>query len=78
MIEPEDIIPLDDSEDSDKEDQMSQQDVHSNGLDEERIPPPESDEPATDLLKQAIDASESSYTLNLDDTPKKTGDKKGE
>ncbi len=77
MIEPEDIIPLDDSEDSDKEDQMSQQDIHSNGLDEERIPPPDSDEPATDLLKQAIDASESSYTLNLDEAPKKADDKKG-
>lgn len=78
MIEPEDIIPLDDSEESDKEDQMSQQDVHSNGLDEERIPPAESDEPATDLLKQAFDASESAYTLNLDDAPaKKEDNKKG-
>jgi len=79
MIEPEDIIPLDDSEDGDKEDQVSQQDVHSNGLDEERIPAAESDEPATDLLRQAFAASESAYTLNLDDAPaKKIDEKKGE
>lgn len=77
MIEPEDIIPFDDSEDSDKEDQMSQQDVHSNGLDEERIPPPDSEDPATDLLKQAMDASEASFTLNTDDALKKADDKKG-
>jgi hypothetical protein len=76
MIEPEDKIPLDDSEDSDKEDQMSQQDVHSNGLEEERIPVPDSDDPATDLLRQAMDASEASYTLNTDDAPKKGDDKK--
>lgn len=74
MIEPEDIIPLDDSDDTDKEDQMSQQDVHSNGLDEERIPQAESNEPATDLLQQAIKAAESSYTLNLDDAPAKKDD----
>jgi hypothetical protein len=66
MIDPTDKIPFDDAEDSDKADQTSQQDIHSNGLDEERIPPPESDQPATDLLKQAIEASESAYTLNLD------------
>jgi hypothetical protein len=66
MITPDDIIPLDDAEDSDKEDQMSQQDIHSNGLDEERTPAVESDQPATDLLKQALDASESSFTLDVD------------
>ena len=66
MINPEDIIPLDDAEDSDKEDQMSQQDIHSNGLEEERIPAAESDQPAVDLLQQASDASEPSFTLNLD------------
>ncbi|MDB5135096.1 MAG: hypothetical protein JWP37_1699 [Mucilaginibacter sp.] len=66
MINPEDQIPLDDSEDSDKDDQMSQQDIHSNGLDEERIPADENDQPNTDLLQQASDASEPSFTLNVD------------
>ncbi|MFI5161039.1 MAG: hypothetical protein ACHQHN_07160 [Sphingobacteriales bacterium] len=66
MINPDDIIPLDDAEDSDKEDQMSQQDIHSNGLDEERIPVAESDQPATDLLQQALNASEASFTLDVD------------
>ena len=66
MINPEDIVPLDDAEDSDKEDQMSQQDIHSNGLEEERIPVAESNEPATDLLQQASDASEASFTLDVD------------
>jgi hypothetical protein len=68
MINPEDQIPLDDAEDSDKDDQMSQQDIHSNGLDEERIPVAESDQPAIDLLQQASDASEASFTLDLDKT----------
>ena len=67
MINPDDIIPLDDSDDSDKEDQMSQQDIHSNGLEEERIPQAESDQPAIDLLQQASDASEPSFTLDLDE-----------
>ena len=72
MINPDDQIPLDDTEDSDKEDQMSQQDVHSNGLDEERIPTAENDQPAIDLLQQASDASEPSYTLDVErDAPKK-------
>ena len=66
MINPEDIVPLDDAEDSDKEDQISQQDIHSNGLEEERIPAPESDQPAIDLLQQASEASEPSFTLDLD------------
>lgn len=73
MINPDDIIPLDDTDDSDKEDQMSQQDIHSNGLEEERVPAAESDQPAIDLLQQASDASEPSYTLKLDDDiPPKT------
>jgi hypothetical protein len=66
MINPEDIIPLDDAEDSDKDDQMSQQDIHSNGLEEERMPAAESDQPATDLLQQASDAAEASFTLDVD------------
>ncbi len=71
MIEPEDIIPLDDSEESDKDDQMSQKDIHSNGLQEENIPAPENDVPAIDLLQLSIDASESAYTLKLDESPAK-------
>lgn len=66
MINPDDIIPLDDTDDSDKEDQISQQDIHSNGLEEERIPQAESDQPAIDLLQQASDASEASFTLDVD------------
>jgi hypothetical protein len=66
MITPDNKIPLDDTEDSDKEDQMSQQDIHSNGLDEERVPPAENEEPATDLLQMSSDASEASFTLDTD------------
>ncbi len=66
MINPDDIIPLDDTDDSDKEDQMSQQDIHSNGLEEERIPAAENDQSAIDLLQQASDASEASFTLDVD------------
>ncbi len=73
MIKPEDIIPLDDSEDSDKGDQMSQEDIHSNGLEEERTPAAESNVPATDLLQLAIDASEPAYTLKLDNDQPKPG-----
>ncbi|AYL95405.1 hypothetical protein [Mucilaginibacter celer] len=64
---PEDQISLDDSEGADKDDQLSQQDVHSNGLNEERIPGKESVDPPIDLLKQSFDAAESSFTLFLDD-----------
>jgi hypothetical protein len=66
MISPDDMIPLDDAEDSDKEDQMSQQDIHSNGLEEERTPAAENNPPAIDLLQQALDASEASFTLDAD------------
>jgi hypothetical protein len=66
MIIPDNKVPLDDSENSDKEDQMSQQDIHSNGLDEERIPPRTRDQPNTDHLQQASDASEASFTLDVD------------
>jgi hypothetical protein len=61
MINPEDQIPLDDQEGADKENQQSQQDIHSNGLDEENIPRAESQEPPTDLLNQAYRASDSAY-----------------
>jgi len=68
MIIPEDKIPLDDSFDDDAEDQQSQQDIHSNGLDEENeLDPALLDEADPDKLTQAYDAAESSYTLDFDD-----------
>ena len=66
MIDPIDEVPLDDSDGSDKEDQLSQQDIHSNGLDEERIPPSPKGQPDTDHLQQASDASEASFMLDVD------------
>ena len=64
MITPDDELLPDDSETEDFE-QSSQQDIHSNGFDEER--PLEENSVDTDKLTQAYDASESAYTLNLDD-----------
>jgi hypothetical protein len=66
MITPENNIPLDDSQNSEAEDQPSQKDLHSNGLDT-TIEPAETEEADTGMLKQAYDASEPSYTLKLDD-----------
>jgi len=37
MINPEDQIPPDDTFDDDAEDQQSQQDIHSNGFDDEDL-----------------------------------------
>jgi hypothetical protein len=67
MIIPDNQIPLDDSENSDAEDQQSQQDIHSNGLDDAPEPGDTADFADPDKLKRAYDASESAYTLNLDD-----------
>jgi hypothetical protein len=67
MIIPDNQIPLDDSENSDADDQQSQQDIHSNGLDDTPEDGDTVDYENPDKLKQAYDASESSYTLNLDD-----------
>ena len=66
MITPDDELLPDDSETEDFE-QPSQQDIHSNGFDEEL--PLEDNEVDTDKLDRAYDASESAYTLNLDDEP---------
>jgi hypothetical protein len=63
MITPDHQIPPDDSETEDEE-QLSQQDIHSNGFDEEA---PAEDEDETDALNQAYDASEPSYTLGVDE-----------
>lgn len=63
MITPANPLPPDDSETEDDE-QLSQQDIHSNGFDDD-IATDDGDE--TDALKQAYDASAPSYTLDSDD-----------
>ncbi len=63
---PEDNVPLDDAVNSESEDQQSQKDIHSNGFDENFDKSEEIELPEVDLLKQAFDASESSYTLDVD------------
>jgi len=65
MITPDNQIPIDDSENSDAEDQRSQQDIHSNGLDDLPEPGDTVDYADPDKLKRAYDAAESSYTLDL-------------
>lgn len=76
MIEPGDEMPLDDLEGSDKEDQMSQQDIHSTGIDPSEEELEKGKEADADLLKQSFDAAESAYTLCLDDDAPKPKDKK--
>jgi uncharacterized protein YxjI len=66
MITPDDRLPIDDSYDDDAEDQQSQQDIHSNGLDED-FEPADDDPTDAELLKQAYKAAESSYTLDFDE-----------
>ncbi|WP_316842564.1 hypothetical protein [Pedobacter gandavensis] len=63
---PEDNVPLDDALNSEAEDQQSQKDIHSNGFDEDFDKPKEVEQPEIDLLKQAFDASEASFTLDVD------------
>lgn len=75
MITPDNQIPLDDSEDFDADDQQSQQDIHSNGLDDVPEPGDTADFADPDKLQQAYKASEAAYTLNLDEDKEKT-DKK--
>jgi hypothetical protein len=67
MITPDDILPPDDSEESEMDDQQSQRDIHSNGLDEdyEGSIPDEYD--ASLNLEEAYGAAEPSYTLDLDE-----------
>lgn len=64
MITPEND-PIANSQD-DAEDQVSQQDIQSDGIDD--VPASEDDENASDAdrLSQADEASESSFTLNVD------------
>jgi hypothetical protein len=63
MINPEDQIPFDDQEFEDKEDQVSQKDIHSNGLEEERTPREADPNANPDALALAYRASESAYLL---------------
>lgn len=70
MTDPKDEIPFDDSNDLDKDDQMSQQDIHATGIDPDPEDFREEKHADPDLLKQSFDAAESSYTLNTDDAPK--------
>jgi hypothetical protein len=65
MITPDNELPIDDSQPEDVE-QTSQQDIHSNGFDSE-VEYEDGEQTAdTDALDQAYEASEPSYTLNLD------------
>jgi hypothetical protein len=65
MITPDDELLPDDSETEDDE-QLSQQDIHSIGLDDDE-PVNEDTQDESDALARAYEASESSYELNLDD-----------
>lgn len=65
MINPEDNIPLDDTNNAEADDQQSQKDIHSNGFDAE-IDPEEEQQQDIDLLNQAFNASEASFTLDPD------------
>ena len=78
MINPDNKIPVDDAEGADAADQQSQQDVHSNGLNEEFDSATEESAPSIDLLRQASDASEAAFTLDADRgiAPKIDGNKK--
>ncbi|GAB3936155.1 hypothetical protein [Mucilaginibacter myungsuensis] len=68
MITPENEIPLDDTNDNEADDQQSQKDIHSNGFDDTNEVLNNDDNSAdVDRLQQADRASESAYTLNLDD-----------
>lgn len=65
MILPDDSVPQDDLQGEDKDDQMSQQDIHSNGFDEFNEPLDDDNIDESDALSRAYDAAESSYTLDL-------------
>jgi hypothetical protein len=69
--EQDDILQQDDQF-SQSDEQLSQQDVHGNGFDETNNDIGETDE--SGQAQRAYDASEPSYTLNLDDDDNSTGD----
>ncbi|GEM_PF-480885 len=75
MDTPENKLPLDDSMGQDFDEQSSQQDVHSNGLSDEfvlnQLKEDEDDNdgvqmPESELLEQAMDSAEPSFTLDPD------------
>lgn len=75
MDTPENKLPLDDSMGQDFDEQSSQQDVHSNGLSDEFLLNQLHDDdaeddgievPESDLLAQAMDSAEPSFTLDPD------------
>ncbi|WP_316751205.1 hypothetical protein [Pedobacter gandavensis] len=63
---PEDNVPIDDAVNSEADDQQSQKDIHSNGFDEDFDKPTEIEQPPIGLLKQAFEASEAAFTLDVD------------
>lgn len=65
MINPDDDLLPDDSETEDDE-QLSQQDIHSNGFDDDELIS-ENTQDESDALARAYEASESSYELNFDE-----------
>ena len=67
MIHPDDGVPQDDSVEEDKDDQMSQRDIHSNGFDESDKPLDDDNVDESDALAQAYRASDSAFTLDYDD-----------
>jgi uncharacterized damage-inducible protein DinB len=70
MINPEDNIPADDSINEEAGDQQSQKDIHSNGFDDANEEATvDNNQTDIDRMQQASDASEASFTLNLDDEP---------
>jgi hypothetical protein len=74
MITPDNQIPIDDSENNESDDQQSQKDVHSNGLDDFSEEEIVDDTVDPDKLQRAYDASESSFTLYLGDDDTDTDD----
>jgi hypothetical protein len=67
MITPDNQIPIDDQNDNEADDQQSQKDVHSNGLDDFSEDEIVEDTVDTDKLQRAYDAAESAYTLDIGD-----------
>lgn len=67
MIDPEEDLILPDEPENDPEDQQSQQDVHSDGVEADEEAATASDNiPDIEGLKAADKASEASYTLDVD------------
>lgn len=74
MITPDNQVPYNDAEDSEIDDQQSQKDIHANGIDDTAEPGDTEDFDDPSNLKQAYDAAEPSYTLNLGDDDHDTSD----